>query len=270
MTDGATVLSDDELVEIFLTPVRLSAAYKPAFGQAAGAGLDLDGFRALYGGDAFYAWLGLDAPLVYAAHKAAGGLTSVYRQIGVGSERLARAVLGGMLGLTAEQLDWSYSYLKDDGKEATLALDARVELEHLQGEARERFARWLKSAKASIPETSSGAVEAAGIVMEIRQGYKSADSKRQNADLRFGMRAYQADLLPAVVVMSSQVSEPVVRRYRADGILVLTGTLDGSPTKSTFAFFREVVGYDLAAFLERNTQRLRREVAAVVEALLRA
>ena len=115
---------------------------------------------------------------------------------------------------------------------------------------------------------SSGAAEPVGVVMEIRQGYKSADSKRQNADLRYGMRAYQANLLPAVVVMSTQVSEPVVRRYRADGILVLIGSRNGSSAESTFTFFKEVVGYDLAAFFERNSDRLKAEVTAILRALL--
>lgn len=271
MNPPAGTLSDDELVEVFLTPVRLSADYRPAFGQGAGSqGLDYEGFSALYGTDPLYAWLGLDDPAMYAAHKAAGGITSVYRQIGIGSERLLRAILGGVLGLSKEQLDWSYSYLKDDGKEAVHYLDARVQVDHLDGEGRERVKRWLADTVRSIPTPSSGAASPVGVVMEIRQGYKSADSKRQNADLRYGMRAYQADLLPAVVVMSSQVSEPVIRRYRADGILVLTGRLDGSPAESTFAFFREVVGYDLAGFMERNTDKLKSEITAVVRALLSA
>jgi hypothetical protein len=34
----------------------------------------------MYGADPFCSWVGLDSPLMYAAHKAAGGMTSVYRQ----------------------------------------------------------------------------------------------------------------------------------------------------------------------------------------------
>lgn len=269
MSSSAGAHSDDELVEVFLAPVRLSARYRPAFGQAAtGEGMDLSGFQALYGGDAFYTWLGLDDPTVYAAHKAMGGLTSVYRQLGVGSERLLRAILVGVLGLSADQLNWSYSYIKDNGKEATHSLDARVEVQHLSNRDGNRFGDWLKLTASTLPMPSSGVAEPVGLVMEIRQGYKSADSKRQNADLRFGMRAYQANLLPAVVVMSSQVSAPVIRRYRADGMLVLTGGVHGSSAESTFTFFREVVGFDLAAFLQRNSARLKEEVTAVVSALL--
>lgn len=261
------VPDDDVLVEIFLEPVRTSAAYRPAFGQDSRTGLDFGGFRALYGADAFYAWLGLDHPAMYAAHRAAGGMSSVYRQIGTGSERLLRAVLGGALELTEDQLDWSYTYLKDDGKEGVHHLDACIRVDELTGSgAAERMKLWLNQTAASVPGPQGTNID--GLVMEIRQGYKSADSKRQNADLRFGMRAYQSDLLPAVVVMSTQVSAPVIRRYRADGILVLTGTLDGTSATSTFKFVEEAVGYDLVAFMERNTDRLAGEVTEVIQTLL--
>lgn len=77
--------NDEYLRNIFLTPVRKCALYKPAFGQGKAGGLNLEDFQILYGADSFYSWLGLNAPSVYAAHKAAGGLTSVYRQIGIGT-----------------------------------------------------------------------------------------------------------------------------------------------------------------------------------------
>mgnify|MGYP006091295907 FL=1 len=99
-------------------------------------------------------------------------------------------------------------------------------------------------------------------------GVESADSKRQNADLRYGIQAYRNGLLPAFAVFSNQVSQPVLTRYRADGMLVLTGTLSTDPTISTFAFFKDVVGYDLAAFFRRNSARMAVEVQEIVGALL--
>lgn len=260
--------SDSELVAVFCEPVRLCATYKPAFGRSGNEGVDLAGFTDIYGADPFYAYLGLDSPSVYAAHKAAGGLTSVYRQIGVGSERLLRAILAGTLGLQKEALVWSYSYAKPDGTTGEHRLDARVSLADLNPSDAARFRAWLGAATDFLGTTSSGSMPVAGMAMEIRQGYKSADSKRQNADLRFGMRAYQAGLLPAVVVLSSQVSQPVIRRYRTDGMMVLTGQLEGSSNESTFTFFREVVGYDLQAFMDRNRDSLRAEVTGAVRALL--
>lgn len=211
---------------------------------------------------------GLDDPAVYAAHKAAGGLTSVYRQIGIGSERLFRSILTHSLGLEDAQLNWHYDYQKPDGKFGTHTLDAAIKLEHLTDDAAKRVTEWLRLSQQTIGNSSSGMIAPIGAVFEVRQGYKSADSKRQNADLRYGVRAYQAGLLPAFAIMSSQVSEPVLRRYRSDGMLVLTGVLDDDPTISTFAFFDQVVGFDLAGFFERNKGRLQTEMQQIIVQLL--
>ncbi len=86
---------DAAYLDIVLEPVRVCADYQPKFGQGIRAGLSLDEFQHLYQADTFYASFGLDNPLMYAAHKAAGGMTSIYRQIGIGSERLFRTVSRG-------------------------------------------------------------------------------------------------------------------------------------------------------------------------------
>jgi hypothetical protein len=263
--------SDADLAEAFLEPIRTCADYVPKFGRsrshAAQAALGWRGFDALYSADPFYSWLGLNDERVYAAHKAAGGLTSLYRQIGVGSERLFRRIIGEVLGLTDEQMRWSYTHDKGRGKTGVHSLDARISAADLGDEPAARLLRWLTLAggAASQPARSYESV-----VFEVRQGYKSADSKRQNADLRFGMRAYRDGLVPALAVMSTQVSEPVIQRYRTDGIVVLTGSLDDDPTVSTFAFFDQVVGYDLIGFLSRNSRAFSAEIERVIGALLSA
>jgi hypothetical protein len=40
---------------------------------------------------------------MYAAHRAAGGMTSIYRQIGIGSQWILFQMLQDCLGLTPEQ-----------------------------------------------------------------------------------------------------------------------------------------------------------------------
>lgn len=51
--------------------------------------------------------------------------------------------------------------------------------------------------------------------------------------------------------------------------MVVTGTHgNGDPLTSTYDFMREVVGYDLAGFFERNAERLQSEVARVLRTLL--
>jgi hypothetical protein len=259
---------DQRLVELFLEPVRKCAEYKPAFGQGNSDGLTIADFQTLYGQDPFYAWIGLDDPLLYAAHKAAGGLTSVYRQVGVGSERLLRSIIMDSLGLASEQIDWRYNYAKADKKQGVHILDAKITFSDLPAEKKQCFDGWLKSALGHVAPGTSRRRKPTGAAFEIRQGYKSADSKRQNADLRFGIRAYQAGLLPVFAILSSQVSDPVVRRYRSDGMLVLTGVPDGDATISTFAFFKDVIGYDLAAFFKRNSPVLKREVRLIIKGLL--
>ncbi len=105
--------------QILMTPLAECAAYRPAFGLQNSSGVDLDQFRALYGSDPLYHWVGLDSDLMYAAHKAAGGMTSIYRQLGIGCERLLRRIVQDSLVLDDTQTSWSYQYDKGDGVLAT-------------------------------------------------------------------------------------------------------------------------------------------------------
>lgn len=107
---------DKQYVAALLDPLKQCMSYKPAFGMGRGDGVTFEQFEKLYGADPFYSSLGLQSSEVYAAHKTAGGLTSVYRQLGVGVERLFRLVISKSLGLDDKQLNWSYEYLKPDGK----------------------------------------------------------------------------------------------------------------------------------------------------------
>jgi hypothetical protein len=264
----STPTDEARYLELMLAPMRECANYRPAFGREAGEGVTLEQFRTFYGADLLYHWAGLDSDLMYAAHKAAGGMTSIYRQLGIGCERLLRGVVTDGLGISEEAARWAYDYDKEDGSTATHTLDVRIEGAALPSdEHRARLAAWLGRCGESLGLSPVRARELRGVVMEVRQGYKSADSTRQNADLRFGLRAYNENYLPAVVIVSSQVNASVIRRYRGAQLLVLTGTW-GADTESTFAFYKEVVGYDLAAFFERNSPKLREEFGKVLKALL--
>lgn len=260
---------DADYLKLILEPLYECVKYRPAFGGGNGDdGVSLDQFRQLYGADPLYSWIGLDSELMYAAHKAAGGMTSIYRQLGIGCERLLRAVVRDSLSLNDDQVKWSYEYEKEDGSAGVHTLDIRIDSEHIADEkARTRVNAWLVEAGNSISLPPKHLQGLHGIVMEVRQGYKSADSKRQNADLRFGMRASNDGYLPAIVIVSSQMSAPVIRRYRAAQMLVLVGK-SGSSAESTFTFFQDVVGYDLVAFFKQNSPRLRDEMDKVLHGLL--
>ena len=108
-----------------------------------------------------------------------------------------------------------------------------------------------------------------GTIFEVRQGYKSKDSKRQNADIANAATAYTRGYFPCAVILSGQIDGDVLMRYRAEKWSVVTGIVNtNNPLISTYDFMRDVVGYDLAAFFERNSSTLRAEIDAVLKVLL--
>lgn len=262
--------SDALYRETLLSPLRACADYRPAFGT--NASVTLEQFRKLYGADPLYHWIGLDSSLMYAAHKAAGGITSVYRQLGIGCERMVRRILRETLDLRQDQVVWSYDIVTGDPtsgmKKRTLSLDGRVEIDDVASPvARQRLDLWLKDRTQNLGIS----VPIKGLVIEVRQGYKSADSKRQNADLANAAQAIGQGYLPVLMIMSNQVNQAVKARYAVGNWTILTGTiLEESSQTSTFQFFRDVVGYDLQGFFERNTDTLRRGIEKILESLLGA
>lgn len=256
---------DAEYREVLMSPLRTSSGYLPKMGG--GVEVDLDGFTSLYGSDPLYHWMGFDSPLMFAAHKAAGGMTSLYRQLGIGSERLVRHVLRDQLALSEEQVRWSYEF-PYGGAVRLITLDGRIEIDAVKDTAAaERLRNWIteqqKALKISVPLR--------GAVLEVRQGYKSADSKRQNGDLASSVQAVAHGYLPVLAIMSTQINQTVRNRYTLGRWAVLAGTTGTADTMtSTFAFFKNVVGYDLAAFFERNASVLRTETHVVLKHLLEA
>jgi hypothetical protein len=262
---------DAAYLKTVLDPIRVCAHYKPKFGQGAkGGGLTLAQFQTLYQGDPFYSWFGLDNPMMYAAHKAAGGMTSVYRQIGIGCEKLFRRVLVDQLGLSATDVVWSYDLPLATGKTRTLHLDGRVSLDKIQDIAkRDRFKEWMRASAEKLNVSSKIFDNLSGTVFEVRQGYKSKDSKRQNADIANAATAYTKAYLPCAVILSGQIDGDILLRYRAEKWAVVTGKVGVNDSlSSTWDFMRDVVGYDLAAFFKRNSTTLQTEIDAVLTALL--
>ncbi len=262
--------SDVRYLKTLIDPIRVCASYRPKMGQGVGAGLTLKEFQALYRADPFYTWYGLDHPLMYAAHKAAGGMTSVYRQVGIGAERLFRLILQDHLGLSVDQSEWSYETKSSGAKARTLSLDGRIEFAAVcDTTKRKRVEDWMKAAADDLGIAKEIRNTLKGTVFEVRQGYKSKDSKRQNADIANASTAYTRAYLPCVVVLSSQIDYDIVTRYRNEQWAILTGSVtEHSTIRSTYAFVRDVVGFDLASFFTRNSDTLRTEVHKVLHALL--
>ena len=272
LTGTEMAANDDKYLQTILDCLRTSAAYKPKFGQRRSVGLSLPEFQGLYRGDPFYNWFGLDNPAIYAAHKAAGGITSVYRQIGIGCERVFRQILQDTLSLSESDVVWSYETQGTDGRRRRLSLDGRIPLARIgDAAAKGRVQDWMEKSAADLDIESGMFASLTGAVFEVRQGYKSKDSKRQNADIENAVTAYTRSYLPCVVLLSNQIDGDVLARYRSAKWTVITGVLGlNDPTKSTYDFMRDVVGYDLDAFFRRNEAAIRSEVENVVSALLQS
>ncbi|WP_050627297.1 hypothetical protein [Bradyrhizobium viridifuturi] len=264
--------NDERYLKIVLDPIRVCAHYRPKFGQGnATGGLTLAEFQTLYRADAFYNWFGLDNPLMYAAHKAAGGMTSVYRQIGIGCEKLFRTVLRDELGLSATDVAWSYGVASPTGgRDRKLSLDGRVPLEKVSDKKkRARVHGWMQQSAAKLGVDKKVFESLTGAVFEVRQGYKSKDSKRQNADIANAAMAYTQGYMPCATILSAQIDTDLVLRYTNERWVVLRGVEGANdPLTSTYDFMRDVVGYDLAGFFTRNRKMLRTEIEIVLKALL--
>ena len=261
--------TEKELLKKFLDPLKVCARYKPKFGQGnKEEGVSLPQFLDLYGADPFYAWCGLNSELMYAAHKAAGGMTSVYRQIGKGCENLFREIIIDSTGYADRaSAAWSYKTKTSAGKDKTLSLDGRLELDDIRApQTKKRVEKWL----AAYCEILGAEMPPHGVVFEVRQGYKSKDSKRQNGDIDNIAVAWAQGYMPVFAIFSSQIDGDLVLRYRNSRAGIVVGQTTGSFTESLFAFTRDVLGFDLAEFFRRNSPAIQAEMAKTLEALLSA
>lgn len=261
---------DREYLAYIVNAIRVCADYRPKLGHGADKGYTLAEFQRMYRSDPFYNWVGLDNPLMYAAHKVAGGMTSIYRQIGIGCENLFRGVIQDSLALSEDDVKWSYTVKKGRGKTRTLSLDARIPTDSVSDTARRNAIKeWIADCAADLDVSDRVAATLQGVVFEVRQGYKSKDSKRQNADIANAATAYTKAYLPCVAILSLQIDDDIALRYRNEKWALLTGsTAEKSPQKSLYTFMRTVIGYDLAAFFQRHSDTLKAEVNVVLTKLL--
>jgi hypothetical protein len=261
--------SDEKYLKIITDALAVCADYRPMFGHGRKGGLSLEQFQRLYESDPFYSWFGLSSPLMYAAHKAAGGMTSVYRQIGIGCQWVFVELLKDHLGLDDETANWSYTVRSRGSKTRRLSLDGRIPTDAVSNpRGRQRVVRWLESASDALDLPSASRRNLQGAVFEVRQGCKSKDSKWQNADIANAAKAYAHDYLPVALLLSAQIDDDVAKRYEEVGWLLLRGTTGGTPLDSAYVFSKEIVGYDLAAFFQRNSATLRARIEAVLRKLL--
>jgi len=259
-----TIKSDSHYLNILLDPIKVCLDYRPKFGTSDAEGVSYNEFVNLFSSDTLYDALGLANKYVYAAHKASGGLTSFYRQLGIGCERVIREIIIDSFDVIPNKAIWSYQIVNEDGKSQTLSLDACIKYSDISSVNSLLLKGWIdRQAK----RVGLDIVPNLGVVFEVRQGYKSADSKRQNADLRSSRKARENGLLFVMLIVSSQISSVVSQRYIASGIPVITA--DGnSDLESTLFFLKDILGFDLTNFLERNKKVISETTNSVVKSLL--
>lgn len=254
-------------MSLILEKLNICNNYQPKFGT--GKTVTLADFKQIYGQDAFYSWFGLDNPMLYAAHRAAGGITSIYRQLGIACEVIFQQILQDELELLPEQVKWIYEIETNSGTSRKLSLDGRIVYEHVKDRTkRDRIKGWVEEFAFKLGVSSKIIQAFDGVVFEIRQGYKSKDSKRQNADISNITSAYARGYFPVFAVLSMQIDNDVAIRYKNNKCAVLVGSLDNSSFESTYAFCEQVLGYDLADFFKRNSQVLRKVIGKIIETLL--
>lgn len=259
---------DEQYKKTFLEPIYVCSQHKPKMGRE--KGVELKEFQKLYLSDPLYSWLGLDNPLMYSAHKAAGGMTSIYRQIGIGCERLFRQVLMDKLGIPAEEAKWSYTTETAGKKTRTMHLDGRIPVDSVpDSERKDIINDWIQRAAQDIGIGKSVLSNLTGVVFEVRQGYKSRDSKRQHADIANAVNAYVNSYLPCLCLLSNQIDDRIVDRYHSEKWVILKGIVgENNDLTSVYDFMKNVVGYDLSGFFERNSNALKAEVDSVLRSLL--
>ncbi len=261
--------TDRKYLEIILNRILICKDYKPAFGKK--QKVMFAEFQELYAADVFYSWFGLNDPLVYAAHTAAGGITSIYRQIGLGCEELFRQILQDCIGLEPAEVTWSYVTSSSSGRQQKLSLDGCILFSAIKDATRHNtIAQWMHQAAGRLDVSPEVVKAFRGIVFEVRQGYKSKDSKRQNADIANAATAYSQGYFPVLLVLSTQIDADIVERYERNRWLILQGHLAASPLYSTYTFIKETIGYDLAGFFQRNTTVLQTAITETLQALLGA
>ncbi|MDR2706152.1 MAG: hypothetical protein LBC02_10270 [Planctomycetaceae bacterium] len=262
--------TNDKYIEIFLEPLKKCKDYKPKVGECQNTkGVSLTQFLELYGSDAFYSWIGLDSSLMYAAHKAAGGMASVYRQIGIGCERLFREIIIDTTYYQNRDLaQWSYEIQTQNGKIKTLSLDGRLELNEIYNvELQKRLQNWMRT---YCSNWSVRQIPQNGVVFGVRQGYKIKDGKRQNADIDNAAVAYSSGYLPVFAFFSSQIDSNIIRRYNNSRCGVIAGYVSDDPQISLFAFCKTILRYDLAAFFRNNSDKFKSEIHSILKMLLDA
>jgi len=182
--------------------------------------------------------------------------TSIFRKIGDMYEKFVRAVVMYCLGLSENQIRYSFD-IDIDGRLQTRSLDVSIDSNTITDTllaltVRQEFARIAQE----LDPTSSQPFSSIG-VMEVRSCYMIGDSKRIQADESAAVYARTARLLPILMVFcSTSLPSPLIRLRRS--WYVVEG-------RKAYDLLQQLTGFDLYGFLAANRSTLRKEVGKVIE-----
>jgi hypothetical protein len=184
----------------------------------------------------------------------------------LGCEHLFKEILFDALCYTDRSfVEWSYKAKTRAGKEKKLSLDGRILFSEVKdNDVKERVVKWADDYCTVIGATTPQN----GVVFEVRQGYKSKDSKRQNGDIDNIAVAWSQGYLPVFAIFSAQIDETIVLRYKNSRGGIIIGSFAGTSHESLFVFCNEILGFDLAVFFERNSATIQTEMHITLGALL--
>ena len=152
---------DEQLHGIILVHLAKLGEYVPgAVKQAGGKQALVDRLAQ----DPVYSIFGLDSPEYAAATLAGGTITSIHRKLGDIYEGCVKTIFMAQLGLAPELVTYSASIFSGE-KQETRTADVYLQYDRLQGETRERIARFCRTELEALTKTPR--VELIGVGMEI-------------------------------------------------------------------------------------------------------
>jgi hypothetical protein len=82
--------------------------------------------------------------------------------------------------------------------------------------------------------------------------------------------AYANGYIPCLMVMSAQIDDDIAARYRQAKWLLLQGYINTSVYTSTYDFYKNIIGFDLASFMMENQTFFQTEINKIIDQLMRA
>lgn len=228
------------LQEIAVQELRTAARYR-GFARIP---QELAAFRA----DPVWSHFGFDSEEFLRLRYIGNYYTSIFRKMGDMYERFVRAIVMDRLGLTEEDIDFSFD-VNIDGRAQSRSLDLAIPTDRIRDQrvARRVYGELVRIGGREVSRTA---------VIEVRCCYQIGDSKRIQADETAAMSARQAGLLPLLMIFCTTSLRSPVQRLRRTWYV--------TEGMESYNLLERLTGFDLNESLSRMRPVLKREVRGVL------